>query len=289
MTAQRPEYGPSRPLDPGQQFSGPDRPGPSAGRRVAAVAGLLAVAALGAVGGWMLAHRGGTSGTPAAVAGTSTSSTVPAAAAGSASASPSASSSPSAALADVARADPQAALTEYTKAGLRAAGNPVEAWTWTDANGRNLFLLTKTVEKREANVVRAATLHVYHATGLGKNPRTVLTLRDPGTAPCDLDFGLDFVPGSVKVTDTDGDGFAEATVGWWSMCRGDPGPERIKLALATKGTYYILRGTGLRASEPPLPKGIDVPSATFQPNVPESRWPRGTYAATAALFKQLFR
>ena len=136
--------------------------------------------------------------------------------------------------------------------------------------------------------MRAATLHVYHAAGLGQSPRMLLTpLRDPGTPNCDLDFGLDFVPGSVRVTDADGDGYGEATVGWWSVCRGDPGQERIKLALLTKDTYYILRGVGLRAGET-LPAGITVPPATFRPNVPEGRWPAGSYAATTALFKQLF-
>ena len=48
-------------------------------------------------------------------------------------------------------------------------------------------------------VVRAATLHVYQAQ-LGERPRMVLRpLRDSGTSPCELDFNLDFVPGSIQV------------------------------------------------------------------------------------------
>ena len=262
---------------------------PSSGRRAAAVAGLVAVAVAGGGGGWLLAHAG--SGSPARPATAATAPAVSAGPTAAASARPGAGASSTAKvpLADVTRIDPWTALGELRKAGLKATGAGVEAWSWTDTNGRNLLLATKTVDKREGAVVRAATLHVYHAAGLGQAPRMLLPpLRDPGTAGCDVDFGLDFVPGSTRVTDTDGDGYGEATVGWWSVCRGDPGPERIKLALLTKDTYYILRGSGLRAGET-LPAGITVPPATFKPNVPESRWPSGSYAATTALFAQLFR
>jgi hypothetical protein len=113
-------------------------------------------------------------------------------------------------------------------------------------------------------------------------------LRDPGTVNCDVDFNLDFMPDSVRVSDTDGDGYGEATVAWWSVCRGDPGAERLKLAVVTKDTYYILRGKGLRVSDT-LPAGITVPPASFVPNVPAARWPDGTYAVATALFKQLFK
>jgi hypothetical protein len=215
----------------------------------------------------------------------------PAAAATAASAgpSPSASPTPSTTLGGATRIDASAAAAEVKQAGLRTTGDPVEAWSWTDVNGRNVLLTTKSVQRREGDVVRAATLHVYQAVGLGERARMLLTpLRDPGTAPCDLDFNLEFVPGSIQVADRDGDGYAEASVGWWSSCRGDPGPVRLKLALLTKGTYYILRGTGLVASMQ-LPSGITVPAATFTPNAPKARWPHGTYQATTALFRQLFR
>ena len=146
------------------------------------------------------------------------------------------------------------------------------------------------MDKTEAGVVRAATLHVYHVAGLDSRPKMMLTpLRDSGVAGCDVDFGLDFVPGSIRVSDTDGDGYGEATVGWWSLCAGDPEPERIKLALVTKGTYYILRGTGQRASEPPPPNGITFPKASFTPSLPAGTWPAGSYQTTVALFHTLFR
>ncbi|HEX8581610.1 MAG TPA: hypothetical protein VF640_04745, partial [Acidimicrobiales bacterium] len=193
-------------------------------------------------------------------------------------------------LSDVAEVEAADARTQVRQAGFPVQGNGVEAWGWTDTNGRNLVLTTKSVEKTEAGVVRAATLHVYHVAGLDSRPRMLLKpLRDPGVPNCDVDFGLDFVPGSVQVSDTDGDGYGEATVGWWSLCAGDPEPERIKLALVTKGTYYILRGTGQRASEPPPPEGITFPKASFTPSLPAGKWPAGSYQKTVELFHTLFK
>lgn len=257
------------------------------GRRVTAAAGLVAVAVLGAAAGWLLG-RDGTPTSPATSAARVTTSPVPSSVPASAAPSASTPDTP-ASVSPAVEMDPAAARSEVTKAGLRTTGAPVEAWSWTDANGRNVLLTTKTVDKREGQVIRAATLHVYQAGGLGTRPRMVLApLRDPGQSPCELDYNLDFVPRSVQVTDRDGDGFGEASVGWWSSCRGDPGPVRLKLALLTKGTYYILRGYGLLASMQ-LPSGITAPPATFTPNVPKSRWPRGSYDATVALFHQLYR
>jgi hypothetical protein len=258
----------------------------AAGRRAAAVAGLLAVAAAGGTGGWFLGGGGGSPSSSTSITTTSATTTGTSTPTTSASA-----SSPTASprFADPTRIDAAAAADEVRRARLRTSGDAVEAWSWSDANGRNLLLTTKSIDKREGAVVRAATLRVYHVAGLGDRPRMVRApLRDPGTSPCDLDFNLDFVPGSIQVADRDGNGYGEASVGWWASCRGDPGPVRLKLALVTNGTYYILRGTGLLASMP-LPAGITVPPATFTPNVPKSRWPRGTYDPTVALFRQLFR
>ena len=153
-----------------------------------------------------------------------------------------------------------------------------------------MLLTTKSVQKTEGGVVRAATLHVYHVAGLDSSPRSMLTpLRDSGVPDCDVEFMLDFVPGSIQVSDTDGDGYGEATVGWSSLCAGDPSPQRIKLALVTKGTYYILRGTGQRATDPELPEGITLPEASFTPNLPASKWPAGSYEKTVDLFRTLFK
>jgi hypothetical protein len=282
------------PLGHPQQWAGAPRPPERGrgGRTAVAAIGLVAVAVLGAAGGYWLGHRGASSATTSAPVVTTTPGTP------SASATPTVSPSPSTSptkrqkvpLSGAAQVDAAEARSQVRQAGLPVQGKGVEAWGWIDTNGRNLLLTTKTVDKTEGGVVRAATLHVYHVAGLDSRPKMMLPpLRDPGVPACDVDFGLDFVPRSIRVSDTDGDGYGEATVGWWSLCAGDPEPERIKLALVTKGTYYILRGTGQRASEPPPPGGITFPKASFAPNVPASRWPAGSYQKTVDLFHTLFR
>ena len=194
------------------------------------------------------------------------------------------------ALSAVGEVDVADARAQVREARVPVQGKGVEAWGWTDTNGRNLLLTTKSVEKTEGGVVRAATLHVYHVAGPDSRPRSMLTpLRDSGVTDCDVEFLLDFVPGSIRVSATDGDGYGEATVGWSSLCAGDPSPQRIKLALVTKGTYYILRGTGQRATDPEPPEGITFPKASFTPNLPASKWPAGTYRATVDLFRTLFK
>jgi hypothetical protein len=192
-------------------------------------------------------------------------------------------------LTGVAQIDSADVAAQAKRAGLTTRGQPVEAWTWTDTNGRNLFLTTKLVRKTEGGAVRAATLYAYHAAGLDDRPRLLRTLQDPGTPDCPVEFALDFAPGSVAVADTDGDGYGEATVGYAALCAGDPSPRTVKLALVTEGTYFILRGRGLLASDPDLPAGVPYSGVTFRPNLPASRWPAGTYERTVALFRTLFR
>jgi len=295
-----PDLAPQQPQDGGRNGSmtggpadgwqGDPRAGGSgrrAGHIAAAVVGLVAATVVGASGGVWLARRGDP---PVAAPLT----TAPATPTPGASVSPSTSASPTAPqkqpLSGVAKVDAAAARTQAKQAGIPVVGRAVEAWTWTDTNGRNLLLTTKSVDKAEGKIVRAATLRVFHVAQFDTSPKLLLTpLRDPGEPRCDVDFTLDFVPGSVKVTDADGDSFGEASVGWASLCAGDPAPLRLKLALLTKGTYYILRGQGQRATDAPPPPGITFPKASFTPNLPASRWPAGSYEQTVALFRTLFR
>lgn len=256
------------------------------GRKAAAAAGLVAMAVAGSAGGYWLGHRGGGTTVAAAAspaASPSVSASVPAPVA-------SASTRQKVPLSAVAEVDAADARSQLKKAGLAVVGRGTEAWTWTDTNGRNMLLATRSVDKAEGKVVRAATLRVYQVAGLDGTPKTVLTpLRDSGETNCDVDFLLDFVPGSIQVSDTDGDGNAEASVGWVSLCAGDPEPERVKLALLTKGTYFILRGSGQRSTDPVPPPDITFPKASFTPNVPAASWPAGSYQKTVDLFHTLFK
>lgn len=279
------EYGP-----PEQQYPVPEQGRAAKGPKPALVAaGMAAVAVIGSLGGWTLA---GGRNTPQAVAPVAQGSTPAAAPGPSGSPSgpvPSTSTRASVPVSGAARAEPAAAKAELKAGGVAIPGTPQEAWTWTDTNGRNVLVLSKQVSKREGDVVREATLYAHHAAGRDGKYERLRRLTQPGVKNCEVDYGLDFVPGSVAVGDADGDGYGEATVGWWFFCRGDPGPYSIRLALVSKGEYWILRGEGQRASDPVLANGITVPAATFKPSKPAAAWPRGSYDSTVTLFKTLFK
>jgi hypothetical protein len=150
-------------------------------------------------------------------------------------------------------------------------------------------VLSKEVTEADGDVVREATLRVTHAAGQGDRLKVLRRLQDPGTRNCDVDYGLDFVPDSVRVSDRDGNGIGDASVAWWASCRGDPGPYTVKVAVVTNGLYYILRGEGQRRSDPPVPGGVDVPAATFKPAPSKAGWPRNMYQDAVAEFNELFR
>jgi len=273
-----------------QPSRAPEQPGAAKGPRPAVIAaGMVAVALIGTVGGWTLAGGRNTPQAVAPISQDSTPPTAPGSAPPSGKATPSTSPPASVPVSGAAQADPAAAKAELKAGGVATAGTPQVAWTWTDTNGRNVLVLSKQVTKREGDVVREATLFVHHAAGRDGKYERLRVLTQPGVKDCDVDYGLDFVPGSVVIGDADSDGYGEATVGWWFSCRGDPGPYSIRLALVSKGERWILRGDGQRASDPALPNGITIPPATFKPSEPAAAWPKGSYDPTVILFKKLFK
>jgi hypothetical protein len=127
------------------------------------------VALVGSAGGYWLAHKDDGPGvvqvspTNAAPSGTATK---PAPS----SASPAAGTTGKG-FSAAAQVDPADAAAQLKRAGIATQGTPREAWGWTDANGRNLFVTTKTVTKTEGSVERAGLLHVSGYTLLAPGPR----------------------------------------------------------------------------------------------------------------------
>jgi hypothetical protein len=252
-----------------------------------------AAAAVGIAGGTFLGLRSGDSstGTPTATAGATSSATTPATSGSTPSPTPTA-------LGSITTVTGEEASTVLTTAGLKVTGKPEDARSWIDANGRNVLLLTRQVtHRRPDGSTDGATLRVVHAAHVEGKAVVLRTLVDPGevsdtkAGTCEFEYGLDFAKGSVTVADSDGDGLGEASVGWWSQCRSDPGPRTLKLALLENGRYYILRGAGLlhadRAALAPELAGL-IPTATFTPDPIRSRWPKGSYDAVVGLFRTLY-
>jgi hypothetical protein len=178
---------------------------------------------------------------------------------------------------------------ELGKAGVAPFGDVREALTWSDRNGRNLLVASRrTSSTTDANgtSLESATIRVVHVAHLESRPVVLRTMTDPG-GPCELNFDND-VNGDYGVAgDLNRDGFAEVTVSWFSMCRGDPGEYGVKVAMLSNGDKYILRGIGWPGGKPDLPG--DWADAKIQQTEPAAAaWPKGFHKATENVFFRLY-
>jgi hypothetical protein len=164
------------------------------------------------------------------------------------------------------------------------------AYTWTDLAGEHALLLSVAQEPHqgvfelEGKTVDAPTLHAALLTRLDDGYKVDRQLTDPGSRPCGLDLTNHFLPASVKISDTDGDGRGEVTVGWTFGCRGDVAPDDVRLALLEGAHKYILRGTGYteqglarQAARDARNSGLEPAPSTFTPDPERGSWPEGAY------------
>lgn len=220
----------------------------------------------------------GASGAPAGAA----SSTDPAASASAATAAPTAAT----AIQEMPAAQAAARLRT---AKIAVTGKPEAALSWRDENTLNIILVTIEEGPRSQDAPMDTTLRAYVAAGLdqadGGRLRDLMELPDS----CGNDGGWQVVPKSMTVTDHDGDGHTEATVGWAWTCRGDPGPVGVQLTTFTRGKHYRLVGEGQFRAEPlqaPFNQGIPPVKAVGNPA--KAAWPSGLYNPALALFNQLY-
>lgn len=172
-------------------------------------------------------------------------------------------------LAEVGAAD---AATQLRQAGQTGAGSIVEAWGWTDKNGRNLVVTSRAGRKGNRS------LRVTHLAGLDGDPRVLRVLRDPNLpANCRRVGFAGFTAKSLIVRDLDSNNVAEVLVGWSSRCGGKAASSVIKLALITNGDKYIVRGQGVigKAADP-------------DPDPSASGWPDGFYKVVNAQYSKLY-
>jgi len=155
-------------------------------------------------------------------------------------------------------------------AGVSIVGKIVEGRRYTDKNGENLLLVTV----RDAK--RSSELHVYHLVrSEGGAYRSLRQLND-FVRDCELDLTLDLVPGSIAITDLDGDGHAEASLAYTMSCKGDVSPDDMKLMLLTKGNKLAIRGTQQLMKQEagklvPLYPELPVSPPTIDPELKKSK------------------
>lgn len=182
--------------------------------------------------------------------------------------------------------DPDLALSGFGNAGpLKVTGKPAFAYQWTDAAGDNLMVLSAvrtSSEHDDGETYRDSTLYVT-TFRMGEDPSDggrvtttkVRTMVEPGSGPCELGYPDGFLPQATQLSDTDGDGVGEISVGWYFDCRGEIGQDNIRIAVLEGADKYILRGTAYRFEG--AREDVGGEPMTRAPDPAASSWPKGLY------------
>jgi hypothetical protein len=131
---------------------------------------------------------------------------------------------------------------------IKYAGNIVTGKRWKDKNGENILILTKTKIKDKKvkqsdfdDSVRECELYGYHYVSTGGAYSLLWKINDL-VNDCPLDLTLDFIPGSLTITDLNNNGIAESTFLYKMACKGDVSPSELKLMMHENDSKYALRG-----------------------------------------------
>ena len=132
--------------------------------------------------------------------------------------------------------------------GIKYDGNVVTGKRWNDKNGENILILTKT-NLKEKKVRKSGyeetdlecELYGYHYVSSGDSYSLLWKIQD-FVKECWFDLTLDFIPGSLSITDLNEDGIAESTFLYKMSCRSDVSPSELKLMMHENDVKYALRG-----------------------------------------------
>lgn len=114
---------------------------------------------------------------------------------------------------------------------------------WTDAVGDNVavFATTGKVGVKEDTRFESRSLHVATFVDRGGKLARVQKIVEY-VAPCEYSLTARFIPAACGVTDADGDGVGELTIGYVTRCAGDVSPLGMKILVLQKDKRYALRG-----------------------------------------------
>lgn len=127
-------------------------------------------------------------------------------------------------------------------------GELENAYRWTDSLGDNIFFLSAkgpTVDNNRGESgdnERTSRLFGFHYRKKQEVDYRLIWSFSDVERSCPLDITADFLPGSVTITDLDGDGIAEIKFQYAMACRGDISPARMRLVLIEDGKEYSLKG-----------------------------------------------
>lgn len=146
--------------------------------------------------------------------------------------------------------------TDQVPKTIKFRGKLVEAWKWKDKLGENLLIAStvrpykgKNSDMETDEAVYSAELHAFHFVKKDTSYNLEWKISD-GEKDCPFDITVEFIKGSTKISDLDGDGIAETTVQYKLACRSDVSPAQMKLIMHEDTVKYVLRGTmWLKSSE----------------------------------------
>lgn len=157
-----------------------------------------------------------------------------------------------------AQADPS--ITKITAfelpKSIKFKGRLQEGWKWKDKSGENILLtsLVSTYKDRlpdpgTGDDSYSAELHAFHFVKKDSGYKLLWKISDAEKI-CPFDLTVEFIKGSIKITDLDKDGISETTVQYKLSCRSDVSPAQMKLIMHEDTVKYALRGTmWIKASE----------------------------------------
>jgi hypothetical protein len=244
------------------------------------VVGIVVVPVLAALGVVALIPWGGHGGSGGATTASSPtkSPAVTARATPSAAAQPTPSATQVAGLREISPADATGMLE---RADVHLSGAVQQAWAWTDTDGQNLLAAASRTEFRGESEAPRFTLEIAHVAGLDNRPRALRVMHDPDLpGRCEgegAQSSAGFTAGSVAVTDLDGDGITEVSIGWTARCGGPEQPTMAKLALLTNGRKFILRGSGVLGA-----------GGSMDPDPDTGEWPQAYLQQMTALYHHLY-
>jgi|WetSurMetagenome_2_1015567.scaffolds.fasta_scaffold165007_2 hypothetical protein len=134
---------------------------------------------------------------------------------------------------------------------IKYSGNIITGKRWKDKNGENILVITRTKDSQKKSkqpdfeeYVREANLYAYHYTGSGNSFSLLWKVNDL-VENCVFDLTLDYISGSLSITDINKNGIAESTFLYRLTCRSDVSPSTLKLIMHEGDNKYALRGYSL--------------------------------------------
>ncbi|MCP3669754.1 MAG: hypothetical protein GY814_04870 [Gammaproteobacteria bacterium] len=142
--------------------------------------------------------------------------------------------------------------------GANYQGNVVRAISWDDALGVNYLLQTLIdvyqVDGRKGKMCDdesycfTTELYGYHYVNNGSGLKRLWRIYDL-VKECSFDINLQFLPGSLEVTDLDRNGVAETAFVYRLACRGDVSGSAMKLMMHEGKKKLAIRGSTMTPIE----------------------------------------